>query len=311
MANELRKRQVGIGGFVENNPLTDSGTTLDSAALAAITGGVASTEHMALVIDPDGDGGAPEIVHITALTDTDDSATIVREREGTTKRQHEQGTPWVHAPTPADAPVTIDTLWGGDLGSDYEFDANSSSLPSGWSWVNQSTSTYLEKFGAGVIAAPGVAGIQWRGIVRAVPAGSSWLTTAKFGFMTKAGNESGSGIVLRESGTSKFVVFYLYVNNPTVHDIYVYKWTNNTTASAGFAGPIAVTTWRPRYLRIRKNSSSSYDFECSEDGVSWYAIASAIDVSAFITPDQIGFMAYNSEGGGVPWQLAIEWFRVR
>lgn len=311
MANELRRRQVGIGGLVENNPLASGGTTLDSASLAAITGGVSSTEYMAIVIDPDGDGGTPEIVWVTALTASDDSATIVRGCEGTSARQHELGTPWVHAPTPFDVPLSIDQPWGGDLGYDYEFDANSSSLPSGWSWVNQSTSTYLEKFGGGVIAAPGVSGIQWRGLVRAIPAGSSWLVTSKYGFMTRAANESGAGIVLRESGSSKFVVFYMYELNSTTHEFYVYKWTNNTTASAGFAGPVIVTAWRPRYLRIRKNSSSSYDFECSEDGLAWYAVASAVDVSSFITPDQVGFMAYNSDGGAYPWQMSIEWFRVR
>jgi hypothetical protein len=61
MANELRQTQNFIGGLVEDNPLTSGATTLTSAGLVAITGGVPSTHHMPIVLDPDGLDGAPEI----------------------------------------------------------------------------------------------------------------------------------------------------------------------------------------------------------------------------------------------------------
>ncbi len=100
MANEIRQRQIGIGGLVEDNPLTAGATTLTSASLAAVTGGVDSSHHMAIVLDPDGVDGAPEIAYITALTNGAGSATVARGQEGTTARQHVKNTPWVHAPTP-------------------------------------------------------------------------------------------------------------------------------------------------------------------------------------------------------------------
>lgn len=105
MANEFPKYQNFIGGLIENNPLTSGGTTLTSAGLAAINDGVASTERMSLVLDPDGIYGAPEIVWITALTTGASSATISRGKEGTVAREHLRDIPWVHATTNFDIPV--------------------------------------------------------------------------------------------------------------------------------------------------------------------------------------------------------------
>jgi hypothetical protein len=102
VANELRKYQNFVGGLVEDNPLTSGATTLTSAGLAAITNGVGSTEHMAIILDPDGLYGAPEVAHITALTAAATSATIARGREGTIAREHLRDIPWVHGPTIAD-----------------------------------------------------------------------------------------------------------------------------------------------------------------------------------------------------------------
>jgi hypothetical protein len=97
MANELRRHQNFIGGLVEDNPLTVGATTLTSAGLADVTGGVGSTQHLAIVLDPDGVDGDPEVVWVTALTGGAGSATIARGKEGTVARQHDMDTPWVHA----------------------------------------------------------------------------------------------------------------------------------------------------------------------------------------------------------------------
>lgn len=99
MANEKRVRQNFIGGLVDTADLAAAGTTFNSAALAAITTTIDTTNHMAITLDPDGIYGAPEIAYITALTVGATSATIVRGQEGTTARQHLMDTPWVHAPT--------------------------------------------------------------------------------------------------------------------------------------------------------------------------------------------------------------------
>lgn len=115
MANELRKYHAFVGGLIEDNPLTSGATTLTSAGLAAIVGGVASTEHMAIVLDPDGLNGAPEIAWITALTAGTGSGTIARGKEGTTAREHNRDISWVHATTHTDANRTTfkQTRWAG------------------------------------------------------------------------------------------------------------------------------------------------------------------------------------------------------
>lgn len=98
MPNELRVRANGIGGKVEDNPLTAAATTLTSAGLAAVPV-IGTTQHLALVLDPDGIDGAPEIVWITAHTAAATTATILRAQEGTTARQHLRDTDWIHGAT--------------------------------------------------------------------------------------------------------------------------------------------------------------------------------------------------------------------
>lgn len=105
MANELRVRSNFAGGLVEDNPLSSSATTLTSAGLAAVPA-IASTQHLALIIDPDAVGGNPEIVFVTAHTALATTATIVKGQEGTAARAHLRDTPWVHGPTASDFPLS-------------------------------------------------------------------------------------------------------------------------------------------------------------------------------------------------------------
>ena len=101
MANELRTRTNFVGGLVEDAPLTVGATTLTSASLANLPV-IDSTNHAAIIIDPDAVAGNPEIVWVTAHTASATTATIVRGQEGTTARQHDQDTPWVHTATAVD-----------------------------------------------------------------------------------------------------------------------------------------------------------------------------------------------------------------
>jgi hypothetical protein len=111
MANEKRLRALAIGGLVEDNPLTAAATSLASAGLAALAA-VGASEHAALVLDPDGMFGAPEVVYVTSHTAAATSATILRGQEGTTARQHDRDVPWIHGPSVKDF-VTPLTRQGG------------------------------------------------------------------------------------------------------------------------------------------------------------------------------------------------------
>ena len=98
MAVIIRKRSGFVSGTITNNPLAIGGTTMNSANLAAMPE-VASPDIAAIVLDPAGGAGAPEIVWVTAHTAAATSATIARGKEGSTARQHANTTAWVHMPT--------------------------------------------------------------------------------------------------------------------------------------------------------------------------------------------------------------------
>lgn len=127
MANELRVRQNFASGTITNNPLLVGGTTLNSAALASLSA-IGATQHLAIVLDPTGLAGAPEIVWITAHTGAATSATILRGQEGTVARQHASGTIWRHAPTTYDYPYSSTvaarpaTPYFGQIGYDTDTD---------------------------------------------------------------------------------------------------------------------------------------------------------------------------------------------
>lgn len=101
MANEIRRRYNFLSGTVDDNPLTNSATTLNSTELAGLPA-IAATEHAVLVLDPTGAGNGPEVVYVTAHTGSATSATIVRGREGTSSVQHASTVTWVHVATAAD-----------------------------------------------------------------------------------------------------------------------------------------------------------------------------------------------------------------
>lgn len=101
MANEKRIRANFTGGLVDDNPLTIGATTMTSNALQALQV-IDATQHMVLVLDPDGYGGAPEIAYLTGHTGASSTATLLRGQEGSTARAHVQDTPWVHSATAKD-----------------------------------------------------------------------------------------------------------------------------------------------------------------------------------------------------------------
>ena len=192
--------------------------------------------------------------------------------------------------------------------ADYEFDrVGASSLPAGWSWFNQGSSTYTEDQGAGVLGLPAEAGPQWRGITRAIPGASSWTVTAKL-LSTGRVNDFGPGLFLSDG--TKLVVLFCYTDgtNAAINAAYVRKYTNATTYSADFAASQHQLVF-PSYYRIRRNSVTSYDFAVSVGGRGWFTVANAQDVSAFLTPTVMGFGSSPS-GIGAARAVECEWFRV-
>jgi hypothetical protein len=69
---------------------------------SAFTPAVAAPQYMAVILDPQQQFGAPEIVWVTAHTGGANTATVVRAQEGSTLRAHNTGEFWVAGPTPQD-----------------------------------------------------------------------------------------------------------------------------------------------------------------------------------------------------------------
>jgi len=97
MPSGPRIRTNNVYGTVDDNPLTNNATTLNSAGLADLA--AVSSAHAVIILDPLRAAGAPEAVIVTAHTGSATSATITRGAYGTSARQHAAGTLWVHAPT--------------------------------------------------------------------------------------------------------------------------------------------------------------------------------------------------------------------
>ena len=80
-----------IAGTITDDPLTNVATTVNAAILASVPA-VSGGDIVPLILDPEGAGNGPEIVHVTAHTASATSATISRGEEGTSGVEHAAGT---------------------------------------------------------------------------------------------------------------------------------------------------------------------------------------------------------------------------
>lgn len=293
--------------------LTNSATSVTFAAALTHSGGtnvptISGSDYIPLAI-LNSSGHLSEIVWLTAYTSGATTGTISRGQEGTSGVSHSSGDKVVLSMTVADFDRSVDSPgdsgWASALSYDVEFDTDGSSLPAGWSWVNQGSATWAQAFGAGVLTHPGNASDDVKAIVRALPTESTWTATAKIGIGTPDTTGYVVGMCLRDSASGKLFVL----------------GTRHTRTFAGFhfASPTSFTSTQFttinigdmfRYVRIRRNSATSWDLQGSPDGVAWLRAASAVNVTTTLgTPDQIGLVVYRI--GATETVGSFHWFRVR
>lgn len=217
----------------------------------------------------------------------------------------------LYAPVAAagiDSLATFNAFYGSSPTTyDYEFSGSGSTLPSGWAWTNQGTASYSERgtLGTGVLTVPS-SSLNLRVITRSLPSESTWTAIAKLRMAKSATNYNGAGLVLRASGSGK-ILSYALGNDAAVAGA---LWDSPTAFNAGFGTnqpiqhPDGVL-----YLRIKRNSATSFDFAWSTDGIVWQQTISAYNPSGFLTADQIGVYAENRSS--VDIEVGIDWFRVR
>lgn len=211
-----------------------------------------------------------------------------------------------------------------DEGYDEEFDGAgiaTGTLPTGWSWVNQDTATYYQRFSHGRIDwGGGGDGSDIHAVVRSLPAGlqSCDIWAHLYGAQAaRVGYES--ALVLRNSANGKMLLMGRYTPvyaSSTAGDYpvwYANLYTDADTFDAVQQGPrnvfpAASPHW---YAHIVVASPTDWRLYVNPDGGCDFGIGSpaSLDITAALgaVPDQIGFGLTTAQGSHV----GCEWIRVR
>lgn len=196
------------------------------------------------------------------------------------------------------------SIYGVDQGYDYEFNATTTSLPSGWNWINQGTSTYEEGFGYGVMV-PEIAGslYDWRILVQSLPVGD-WTAWASVTGESLFGDYS-PGLVFRDSSTGAFAQIMVNYNTNSA-DWYFATWDDEFT----YVTTIAYGTIRGSQIKYIKAETIGSDMNIyfSADGIGWIKAVSTWTMT--MTFDQIGFGATNSHFTERTY-VGLRWLRIR
>lgn len=208
--------------------------------------------------------------------------------------------------------TTFNSIYGSALSYDYEFSATTSSLPSGWAWVNQGSSTYAEANGRGALVASQSGGSvsgneRHRMITRSFPSESTWTCIAKVRALAATSAWSRWGLVMRLASSGKYYAFYRALENSNDNAVIEY-WSNTNT----FGSTPATTALGDKspYFRIKKNSTTSFDYAVSLDGIVWHTILAANNPTGNVASfDEIGFIFSVNDSKNMT--ASLDWFRIR
>ena len=209
--------------------------------------------------------------------------------------------------------TTFNGIYGSALGYDQEFNATSSSLPSGWSWVNQGSSVYNEADGKAALIATQSGGStsgneRHRMIVRSYPSESSWQCIVKVQALAATSAWSRWGLVLRDSASGKYYHFGRAMEDSNERANVNY-WSSLNTYGGSQPANTALTDKAP-YQRITKYSSTDFDYALSMDGIVWHTVLPTHDPTGNVASfDEIGFLF--SCNDSLDMTASIDWFRIR
>lgn len=189
--------------------------------------------------------------------------------------------------TPDSTPDTPDAM-------DDEFDTGSAIDTGLWTGFNTTDLANSVNDGALVLGISTPAE-NIRGYLQTLPVASSWRFRLK---VTADGvvrtNSSLAGIVLRESGTGKLLVFGSGYSGGD--DLLIQRWTNVTTwgATLSTVSPVIGTEGIPYYLDIEL-SGSNYLCRYSYSGAHFTSHATVALTTPFTTAaDEVGVFMYNN-----------------
>ena len=333
MANDFRLRGNFLSGQVADAPLLVGATTMNSPGLASLPV-IDSTTYMALVIDPSGTGGPPEIVHVTDHASLATSATIVRAREGSGAREHAATTTWINSPTTYDFPAARppqDRVWtppatplvGTASALSDEF--NDGVLDPAWVRYDVAAAgsgpvVYTE--GADVL------NINHAGSA-SDNSGPSHCLLRPLGGLSFPITIEASFRMWRRYATNYQMLGLIFTDGATLSNkgLWMNPYSSTSTATAwtvrteGFNAlnqsgasyaPGPNTTWEmiggPMYQRMRWSAANTFQSWYSCDGIGWIKIPTG-DMSYTMTPTHVGF-CISTWTINTPCMGSVEYFRV-
>lgn len=173
---------------------------------------------------------------------------------------------------------------------------------SGWSAVNQGSTTFAADRDAMLLTAPSVAsGESYHLWVRSLSPSSNYIATFYIEPLMQSADVAYVGLALRNSSSGAFIAFECGINTGYLAGssvIRVSKWNNVTTVNSVYVGrglSAYAVGGLPCWFRIRDDGSNRY-FEMSVNGVDWMTFYSG-GRTDFITPNQIGLSVYNGNTG--------------
>lgn len=163
----------------------------------------------------------------------------------------------------------------------------------GWSWVNQSTSTIATTNGTQVLSIPASGANSIRARVRSIPS-APYTVTMGFTWAADAAASCEAGIAMRNASGSTVSIYG--VSSPA-NGVFANKWTNPTTFSANYSVSSQVVMPNRAFVLVRiADNSTNRIFSVSHDrGLTWTQMLS-VTRTDFHTPDEIGFYVNTSNG---------------
>ena len=172
----------------------------------------------------------------------------------------------------------------------------------GWSWVNQGSSTINVAKGGIYMQQPPGAGNNVSLYMRSIPTAPYTITAALLPLLYDI-NYTGAGIALRDSASSKIIVFRLTYTDSLMQ---VQRYSD---ASTYVSTSISVNTQLGRHvlwLRV-ENDSTDLKFSISADGQNWIEILSESNTAYLASADEIGFFAYANNATYPAGATLISW----
>jgi hypothetical protein len=170
-----------------------------------------------------------------------------------------------YSDTEADAALNASDAWD----ENFSRTGAPTTIPASMAWVNQGSATFVERDGIGWLTGTAQNTQNHHIIEKTVPAGATWTIVGKFTIFTRPLNYWQMGISLRDSGSGR-------VQTWDVEDrgLCLFSWNSPTSynTESSHAGRLYTTQF---YLRVKKNSATSYELTYSENGQNWLTVFAA------------------------------------